>query len=615
MKGIRLFLILIFASSYSFPQTNLKESSVTKFSNYNYVKIKDAGLKKVSTLVDHKLTLDDIASKRFDGYESKGYVGKIVKIQKWGLADLKTSQEITPIVYDHIDDEFINDVIFANSGKDYFLINKNGESTQFKNYKFIDKGSEDICCYIYDKEFRKFIDNNNKVGFFSPNWEIAIPPIYDDLGNTFNNGLVCLKLNGKLGILNSNSEFLQLPTSVSRVENFNSDGFAEYTSLNNKKGVINKKGQIIVSASYDYIDLSRINFGVSLNNKRGIVNKEGKLIIPPDYYAVHQEYNVDTKKSYYKVITLTKKEGIFDINGVQVVPPIYDAVGAMTEKISVRVNGEWRSIDDANKTSYAPTSTSQQANSQSSATATNQTTSFLDKTPIQSGSAVNNSVSKQEKCGRCSGSGKEQEWIDPYTCQNCDDWNASYRSQVACHACKNTRETQNRRFRMVVCSKCKGTGRDFEQEQRNKEFGGKDWMLSSNSVLVINGYLQVHEGYWRSREKPTFISSDETQNKMYYREAEANCLSLGPGWRLPTFDELNLLFKSQASGAYNLGLYNPKVGYKGTLPYYWTSTVTDSNPNYTRYGLASETDKYFAEKLRYSGNREDYAACKCVKSN
>ncbi len=250
-----------------------------------------------------------------------------------------------------------------------------------------------------------------------------------------------------------------------------------------------------------------------------------------------------------------------------------------------------------------------QANSQSSGTATNQTTSFLDKEPIQSSSNSNTFVSKQEMCIPCAGSGKKKEWIDPYSCQNCVNWNESYRSKVPCHVCKDTRVTPNRRSRMVVCSECKGTGRDFEQERRNKEFGGLDWMLSSNKVLVVNGTLQVQEGIWRPRVYgPT----------MSYQKAEELCQSLGPGWRIPTLNELELLFSSQVIQKQQIGNDN---GYY-TSTYYWSSSKPySSDKEYERVILNAYGDTKKARFSLRSQNRQqnntkdDYAACKCVRSN
>ena len=50
--------------------------------------------------------------------------------------------------------------------------------------------------------------------------------------------------------------------------------------------------------------------------------------------------------------------------------------------------------------------------------------------------------------------------------------------------------------------------------------------------------------------------------KMYWKEAKKACNSLGEGWRLPTKDELNILFENKAI----IGGF--------TENYYWSSTET-----------------------------------------
>ena len=206
-------------------------------------------------------------------------------------------------------------------------------------------------------------------------------------------------------------------------------------------------------------------------------------------------------------------------------------------------------------------------------------------------------------CWMCDGSGKEKEWIDPYECQNCINWNVSYRSKVACHVCKDTRETPNRRHRMITCKTCKGTGRDYEQEKRNVEFGGRDYMLSSSSIISIGG-LKVHEGKWRSRTQ----KQEWYEPKMSYKEAESVCQSLGNGWRLPNSGELNLLFKSQKSNQYNLGF--------DWITEYWTSS--QAYMERLRFVLNDVTMPRYGSSLdigNSTGMYAGYASCKCVNSN
>jgi len=221
-----------------------------------------------------------------------------------------------------------------------------------------------------------------------------------------------------------------------------------------------------------------------------------------------------------------------------------------------------------------------------------------------------NNIKNQEKqvswhkvnCSRCDGSGKESVWVDPQECQNCVDWNSSYRSKVPCYICKDTRRTPNRRHKMITCTICKGTGRDYEQEKRNVEFGGMDYMLSTTSIATVYG-LKVHEGIWRYR-----LGNDRYATKMTYAKAQSLCQSLGDGWRIPTFSELNLLFKAQKSKQYDLG-------FDGVAEY-WTSTLSHASRLY--FVLSGETKEGYGGYMdigNSSGMYAGQASCKCVNSN
>lgn len=215
--------------------------------------------------------------------------------------------------------------------------------------------------------------------------------------------------------------------------------------------------------------------------------------------------------------------------------------------------------------------------------------------------------SQQVKCFWCGGSGKEQKWIDPELCQNCVTWNSSYRRKVACGICKDTRLTPNRRYSMVTCRSCKGTGRDYDQEARNNEFGNSKYLLSNHTIYQVNG-MKVHQGYWRSR-----TGSDDNMfglgALMTYSRAIENCESLGNGWRIPTFDELNQLFRAQKNGQYNLG-------FDGRTKY-WTST-DQSRDGRLKYILAEETVSGYGSYVDIGNSYGDYAGsarCKCVNSD
>jgi len=63
------------------------------------------------------------------------------------------------------------------------------------------------------------------------------------------------------------------------------------------------------------------------------------------------------------------------------------------------------------------------------------------------------------------------------------------------------------------------------------------------------------------------IAKKDFPNKMYWREAVKACSSLGEGWRLPTKDELNLMYINRVV----IGGFDNN--------YYWSSTVFNSLGN------------------------------------
>jgi hypothetical protein len=220
---------------------------------------------------------------------------------------------------------------------------------------------------------------------------------------------------------------------------------------------------------------------------------------------------------------------------------------------------------------------------------------------------TNINYAQRAKCSICNGTGLLKEYIDPQECQNCVDWNESYRSKVACHVCKDTRLKAYRRTRTITCKYCKGTGRDFEEERRMKEFGDKKRILSSNSYVTVDGLI-THAGNWRS-----YYGGDYCV--MNYTEAVELCRSLGDGWRLPTIYELAQLFDAQSDGRVKLKFIDQQG--TGNHKPYFTSTP---HPNYQNkpWGLLNLPGRGgYAGYIGYSRDLTGYYAdglCQCVKS-
>jgi hypothetical protein len=145
--------------------------------------------------------------------------------------------------------------------------------------------------------------------------------------------------------------------------------------------------------------------------------------------------------------------------------------------------------------------------------------------------------SQSVKCNRCQGTGKETKQ-SPYECQNCKSWNAEYRRKVPCNICKDTRVNTNRKTWIETCSKCKGTGRDYEQEARNKEFGDYEYKLAA--IPIYSGTIDNIE--FKSLELEVrqlnryFYNRREQFNKSEIENSICSCM--GTEWQLPSIDDL-----------------------------------------------------------------------------
>jgi hypothetical protein len=99
------------------------------------------------------------------------------------------------------------------------------------------------------------------------------------------------------------------------------------------------------------------------------------------------------------------------------------------------------------------------------------------------------------------------------------------------------------------------------------------------------------------------VAEFDFTEKMNWEDASNSCFSLGKGWRLPTKNELNILYKNLSK----IG----KVGNDG----YWTSTENGSERVWTQYlfndGYSYDVVKYGSLFVRAVGN---YGVVKIIPS-
>lgn len=133
-------------------------------------------------------------------------------------------------------------------------------------------------------------------------------------------GAIMASKNKKMGIFNLEGE------QIAPFE-YDNDFIAQYSGIgyriskDKKRGIIDRQRNIIVPPIYD--DVSTFSFDirdafkVKNEEKYGIVNSEGKVIIPVEF-----EY-IDDLNGNYLVVTPQRKVGLYDKNGNVIVPAKY----------------------------------------------------------------------------------------------------------------------------------------------------------------------------------------------------------------------------------------------------------------------------------------------------
>jgi hypothetical protein len=135
-------------------------------------------------------------------------------------------------------------------------------------------------------------------------------------------GYCLIKKNGKFGIFFTRTnektafEFDQVSHHL--------DGFIS-ALIDNKWGVFDKAGKLVVPFEYDEITLNdrKDLMYITKNGLKGLVNIHGELILPVEYDDVETFYI-----GYNRAVLVTKKskKGVLDFNGKVIIPVIYEHI-------------------------------------------------------------------------------------------------------------------------------------------------------------------------------------------------------------------------------------------------------------------------------------------------
>ena len=96
------------------------------------------------------------------------------------------------------------------------------------------------------------------------------------------------------------------------------------------------------------------------------------------------------------------------------------------------------------------------------------------------------------------------------------------------------------------------------------------------------------------------VAQNDFPNEMTYNDAVNACASLGPGWRLPTVDELNILYQNK----------NEIFGFANS--YYWSSPFNNTNYAWLQYFNNGKQD--FSSGLQSNYDKDTKCNVRAVRS-
>ena len=182
----------------------------------------------------------------------------------------------------------------------------------------------------------------DKYGFMNEKGEIVIEPQFDKAYYFFGDG-VCYVENGEQnGLINEVGEFVaELDKNITWVYMF-SHSLAICMIGNEKEGIINTKGEIIVPAIYKSIkqDGEKGFIVEDTNGNMGYINLNGDFVVPCKYDAVNG-FNEGLM-----VVATSNKCGYVDSLGNWIIDTLYDDARGFGDGLArVEVDGKWMFID------------------------------------------------------------------------------------------------------------------------------------------------------------------------------------------------------------------------------------------------------------------------------
>ncbi|MES2590062.1 MAG: WG repeat-containing protein [Bacteroidota bacterium] len=235
----------------------------------------------------------------------------------------KIGNLLFPLKYESIN--ILNDRLFSFQNGDYYgIMDIHSKIIQEAKYDEISSLSENRIAFVL----------NGKIGYFNEIGGQIIPPTYDYMTNFSKHALftagyakVCIK--GKYGLIDVNGKMIipaiyQNIGEISDLVSFQKDGLWGYINLLNK---------IIVAPTYDEArSFDNDAAIVSFNNRFGILNTKGEIIVPIIFDGIQKL----THKLY--VTKVGEKQTLILADGTILTTDNYKQIRVLTQEYLILTN-------------------------------------------------------------------------------------------------------------------------------------------------------------------------------------------------------------------------------------------------------------------------------------
>lgn len=276
-----------------------------------------------------------------------------IKKGKHGVVD-KNNKIIIPFEYNSIsllNNENNNplrlDIIEPNNL--YFVL-KNTSGFEMK-IGVIDFNGKIIIPLDYSNGYSIFndglisLEKNRKFGYVNRDNEVKIPFMYD-AALPFYYGVASVENNKKYGVINVNNQIV-VPFDNYRNHFVFSNGLAKFSLNYGKFGMINTKGEVVVSQIYDdivYVVNSKF-YRTFKDGKQGVIDINGKEIIPAKYSFVQTLFKDEENDKTYFFVGIDGKNGVVDEKDTVILDLKYRYIGKRYNLITISENDKQGLLD------------------------------------------------------------------------------------------------------------------------------------------------------------------------------------------------------------------------------------------------------------------------------